>query len=169
VVVIETVARRVVFVLDVVGEGVCGANGVFTGDDGDGGGVVVAGVDALGNDGGDELENVGADGASDEVAGGDLLDHVGFVGLGVDGSVIRNGGFGVALGADLDDFVGFVLLQLLDDTVHHIAEDNFVTRVVQAGWGVSWNSNPVDGMLGRGARMTYNSATNPRPMLPAPK
>lgn len=78
-------------VLDVAGEGVGGSNGVLAGNDMQGSllvGAVCAAVDALCDDGGDELEDVGADGAGDDVGGADLLDQLLLVGPGVDGAVV---------------------------------------------------------------------------------
>ena len=86
------------------------------------------------------------------------------MGFRVDGPVICDDRLAVALGSYLDDLVGFRCLQLVDNAVHHIAEDDLVPRVVEAA-AVSTLNLP-----GRDADQdTYNSATNPLPMLPAPK
>ena len=102
-------------VLDVLGEGIRGANCVLAGDDVEGGEAGVAGVDALCDDGGDEAEDVGADGAGDYVCLGDLLDQVLLVGLGVDGAVVGDFVVGGAFGTDLDDLVGWGGVDLVDE------------------------------------------------------
>ena len=123
---------RGVVILDVAREGVCCADGVLTCDDGDGGCVVWSSVDTLGDDGGDELEDVGSDGAGHDVGSADLLDDVGLVCFRVDGSVVCDDGLAVALRSDLDDLVRLGVLQALDELVHHIAEDDFISGVVEA-------------------------------------
>jgi hypothetical protein len=55
-------------------------------------------------------------------------------------------------------------LQLVDNAVHHIAEDDLVPRVVEAAAVSALNLPGCDA-----DQDTYNSATNPLPMLPAPK
>lgn len=84
---LETLRVGVSGVLDEAGEGVGGSNGVLASNDVQGV-LVCAAVDALCDDGGDELEDVGADGAGDDVGGADLLDQVLLVGAGVDGAVV---------------------------------------------------------------------------------
>lgn len=84
---LETLRVGVAGVLDEAGEGVGGANGVLAGNDVQRV-LVGAAVDALCDDGGDELEDVGADGAGDDVGGADLLDQVLLVGARVDGAVV---------------------------------------------------------------------------------
>ena len=61
--------------LDEAAEGVCGADGVLAGDDGDWL-LLLAGVDAFGDGLRDEFEDVGPNGAGDYVRGGNLLDHL---------------------------------------------------------------------------------------------
>lgn len=84
---LETLRVGVSGVLDEAGESVGGSNCVLAGNDVQGV-LVCAAVDALCDDGGDELEDVGADGAGDDVGGADLLDQVLLVGAGVDGAVV---------------------------------------------------------------------------------
>ena len=104
-VVFETLGSSVLGVLDVLGEGVGGTDGVLTGNDMEGRLLSGATVDTLGDDGSDKAEDVGADGAGNDVCSADLLDQILLVGLGVDGAVVGDGVLGGALGADLDDLV----------------------------------------------------------------
>lgn len=131
VVVVEAFLGGVGGILDELGEGVGGANGVFAGNDGQGLEVVGALVDAAGNDGGDELEDAGADGAGDDVGLANLVDEVLLVGLGVDGAVICNGGLGSAVGADLDDLVRGGVVEGVDEGVGDVGKDDVVARVVE--------------------------------------
>ena len=62
-------------------------------------------LNALGDDGSDEPEIVGADGAGDDVSSGDLLNQFLLVRLGVDGAVIGDCVLGCALSANLGDLV----------------------------------------------------------------
>lgn len=94
VVVLETRLGGVL--LDELCEGVGGADGILAGNDVQGSLVVGAELDTLGDDWGDELEDAGTDGAGDDLGGADLLNQVGFVGLGVDGAVICDGVLGGA-------------------------------------------------------------------------
>jgi hypothetical protein len=88
-------ARRigVSSVLDMAGQGVGGTNGVLAGNDMQRSLVVCAAINALGDDRGNELEDVGADGAGDNVGSADLLDEVLFVSPGVDGTVVGDCAF----------------------------------------------------------------------------
>jgi hypothetical protein len=85
---LETGRIRVLGILDVAGQRVGGANGVLAGNDVQGRLVVGAAVDALCDDGSDELEDVGADGAGDDVGSADLLNEVFLVSPRVDGPVV---------------------------------------------------------------------------------
>jgi len=93
--------------------------------------VCRAGVDTLGDNGSDELEDVGADGASDNVGCADGLDEVLLVCSGVDGLVVCDCVLGGSLRADLDDLVGGGFVDEVDDGVVDIGEDNVVARVVE--------------------------------------
>ena len=141
VVALEAVGRGVFGVLDEAGEGVGGADGVLAGDDVQGA-PVGAGVDALRDDGSDELEDVGADGAGDHVGGADRLDDLGLVRARVDGGVVGDGVLRGALGADLDDLVRGRGVDLLDQRVHHVGEDDVIAGVVEeagneaTAWGM---------------------------------
>lgn len=88
-------------------------------------------INTLGNDGSDELENVRADSAGDNVGRGNLLDNITLVGLGIDGTVVGDGlGFFTLL-ADFGDLVGVGFLEGGDDVVRHIDEDDLVTGLVE--------------------------------------
>src|SRR5437016_2265990 len=78
VVVFQSVFRGVVGVLDMLGESVRCADGVFACDHGDRGGVVGPGIDSFCDDGSKEPEDVGADGAGYEICRRDLGDDVCF-------------------------------------------------------------------------------------------
>lgn len=88
-------------------------------------------VDALCNDGGDELEDAGADGAGDDVGGADLVNEVLLVRLGVDGAVVCNGVLGGAVDADLDDLVRGGRVDGVDEGVYDVGKDDVVARVVE--------------------------------------
>lgn len=111
--------------LDEAAEAVGGANHVLAGDNRDRV-VELTVLNTLGDDRGDELENVWPNGTGHSVGRGDLLDDVGFVVLAVDGPVVVDGEGGLALVADLGDFVAGGILESLDEVVHHIYEDDFV-------------------------------------------
>lgn len=131
VVVVDAVLGGVVGTLDELGERVGGANGVFAGNDGKGLEVRRAAVDALGDDGGDELEDAGPDGAGDDVGGADLVDELGLVRLGVDGAVVCNLGLGGALDADLDDAVRGGGVDGVNQGVGNVGKDDLIARVVE--------------------------------------
>ncbi len=131
VVVLDAVLGGVVGALDELGEGVGGANGVLAGNDGEGLEVRGAAVNALGDDGGDELEDAGADGAGDDVGGADLVDEVGLVRLGVDGAVVCNLGLGGALDADLDDAVRRGGVDGVNQGIGDVGKDDLVAGVVE--------------------------------------
>lgn len=91
--------------LDELGQGVCGIDGIFAGNDSDRFKVVGPLVDSLGDDGSDELEDVRADRASNYVGSCDLFNELIFVRPGVDGPIIGDDRFGCAVSADLNDLV----------------------------------------------------------------
>ena len=105
VVVLEALGSSVLGVLDEGGKCVGGIDGVLASNDVERALVLSTAVDTLGNDGGDKLEDVGADGASDNLSLADLLNQVLLVVLGVDGTVIRDDGLGCAFDSDLDDAI----------------------------------------------------------------
>ncbi|OZA00155.1 MAG: hypothetical protein B7X99_05195 [Rhizobiales bacterium 17-65-6] len=74
--VVETLGSRVAGVLDVHSKSVGGANGVLAGNDMQRRVIGGATVNALGDDRSDELEDVGTDGAGDDLGSADLLDQV---------------------------------------------------------------------------------------------
>lgn len=141
---LQTLGVGVAGILDVAGQRVRGADGVLASNNMKGSllRAVGAGVDALGNDGGDELEDVGADGAGDDVGGADLLDQIVLVGPGVDGAVVCDCVFRCALGADLDDSVRGCSVDLVDEVAVDIGEDDFIAGVVEeagnkaTAWGM---------------------------------
>lgn len=73
VVVLDARGVSVARVLDVFGESVGGTDGVLTGDDVEWRQVLGSSIDTLGDDGSDELENVGTNGAGDDVGLADLF------------------------------------------------------------------------------------------------
>lgn len=93
--------------------------------------IVGSQIDALGNDGGDELENIRSNRASDNVGSSDLLDELVQVGLGVDGTVVGNGVAGGTLSANLDNMVLGGRVDLVDQRVDDISKDNIIARVVK--------------------------------------
>lgn len=131
VVVLETRGVGVAGVLDVLSESVGSANSVLAGNDVQWRLVVGSAVDTLGDDGGDELEDIGANGASNNVGGTDLLNEVLLVRLGVDGAVVGDGVLGGAFGAHLDDLVRGSGVDQVDNGVVDIGEDDLVARVVE--------------------------------------
>lgn len=141
-VVLEAVGGCVFRSLDELGEGVRGADGVFAGNDGEGLERSITAVDALGDDGGDELEDAGADGAGDDVGGGNLVDQVGLVGLGVDGAVVCDFGLGGALDANLDDAIRGGGVDGVDEGIGDVGKDDVIARVMEeagdkaTAWGV---------------------------------
>ena len=123
-------AGRIGVVLDETVEGVGGANGVLAGNHGHWG-LGGTGINPLGDGGSDKLEDSGANGAGDDISGGDFVDNIVHVVLGVEGTVIGDGLGVLALSADLSDLVGVGLLESLDDVVHHINEDDFIASFVE--------------------------------------
>ena len=118
------------FVEDEAFQRVGSVDGVLARDDGDRV-VQFAVLNAPGDDGTDELENVWANGAGDEVSGGDLLDHFLLLVLGVDGPVIVDGEDALAVLANLDDLVGGLGLEGVNNAVQDIDKDDFISRVVE--------------------------------------
>lgn len=131
VVVVKTRGVGVAGVLDVPGQSVGGANGVLASDDVQGRLVVGSAVDALGDDRGDEAEDVGTDGAGDDIGGADLLDEVLLVGAGVDGTVVGDGVLRGTLGANLDDAVRGGFVDLVNQLAVDIGEDDIIAGVVE--------------------------------------
>jgi len=147
---LETVLGSVLRVLDEGGKCVGGTDGVLAGDDGNGLRSFRPLVDALGDHGGDELENVGTHGAGDSVGSGDLLDEIGLVSLGVDGAVICDDAFCGTLGSDLNDLVRRSGVNLVDQGVGNVSEDDFVSGVVKEAGDESTSdiaSTKVDSLL----------------------
>ena len=108
----------------------CGIDGVLAGDDGDGV-VERTGLDSLGDGLSDELEDVGADSAGDDVGASNLLNDLVHLVLGVDSTVVVDGELALAVVTNLGDSVCFGLLEGLDDAVHDVDEDDLVARVVK--------------------------------------
>lgn len=161
----EAVRASVPGVLDVLGEGVGGANGVFAGNDVQRVAIRTA-VDGLCEDGGNELENVGADGARGNVGSDELRNQVLLVRLGVDGAVVCDCSVRGALFANLDDLVRGRGVDPVDERVDDIGKDDFVARVVQEAGdeATAWRE--------KGLAMTCLSGGLEGvdvPMLPAPK
>lgn len=154
VVVIETLRSGILGILDEAGESVCGADGVLAGDDVDRGQVLGAAVDALGNDGGDEAQDVGANRACDDICCANLLDEFGFVGLGVDGAVVGDGVLGSALGSNLDHLVGRRAVDTVDKGVGDIRKDNLVATVMKEAGdkATAWERQSVSKSLWWGRR-----------------
>jgi len=123
-------AVRVCVVLDEAMQRVGCPNGVLTGNDSHRLGLLTS-INALGNHRGNELENVGSDGASDDVRSCYLLDHVALVLLGVDGAVVVDGLGGLTDLADLGDLIRRGVLESIDDVVHDIDEDDLEAGLVE--------------------------------------
>lgn len=79
VVILQAVGSSIARLLDVLSKGVGRANGVFAGNDRDGGQVVGSLVDTLGDDRGDEFQDIRTDRTRDNISSGNLLDQVGLV------------------------------------------------------------------------------------------
>jgi hypothetical protein len=125
--------------------------------------VKLAGLNALGDDWGNELEDVGSDGAGDSVGSGNLLDHLVLLVLAVDGTIVVDGEGALTVIADFSDGVRSVLLQGLDDRVHDIDEDNLIAGVVQElGYETT-------GMISAAVYVGEGQLKTNRPMLPPPK
>lgn len=122
--------RAIGVVLDVTMQGVSSTDGILTSNDGHGIGRS-ASIDSLGNDRGDEFEHIRAHGTSDNVGGGDLLDHITLMGLGVESTVVSDGLGDLTLLANLGDLVGGSVLQRGDDIVHDINEDHLVAGLME--------------------------------------
>ena len=123
-------AGGVSVVLDETVEGVGSANGILAGNNGNwclGG----AGVDALGDGRGDELEDSGANGAGNDIGSRDFVNNIVHMSLRIESTVIGDGLGVLAISADLGDVVGVGLLESLDNAVHHVDEDDFIARLVQ--------------------------------------
>lgn len=131
VVVLETRRLSVAGILDVLSESVCGTDGVLASDDMERSVVRRAGVDTLCDNGSDELEDVGADGAGDDLGCADGLDEVLLMCSGVDGLVVCDCVFGGSLRADLNDLVGGGFVDEVDDGVVDIGENDIVAGVVK--------------------------------------
>ena len=116
--------------LDEATESVSGTNGVLASDDSKWV-ALLASLNALRDGFGDELEDVGADGTSDNVSGGDLVDDFVHAVLGVQGTVVVDGELLLAVIANLGDFVARGLLESLNKIVHDIHEHDLETGVVQ--------------------------------------
>lgn len=127
---IKTAGLGVLGALDELGESVGGTNGVLASNDVERSRVLSA-VNTLGDDGSDEPEHAGTNGAGDDISGGNLLDEVLLVGLGVDSAVVCDGVLCGALGADLDHLVGLCGVDVVDERVNDIGEDDLIARVVQ--------------------------------------
>ena len=106
-------------------EGVGGHDGVLARDD-DGWVVLLAGVKALGDDWGDEFEDLWPDGACDDVGGADLLDDLAFVVFGVNGAEVVDRAATLSVRTDLGNGVFFDVLESLDQAVHHIDKYDFI-------------------------------------------
>lgn len=127
----ESLDTRVISVLlDVAVQSVGGTNSVLTSNHGHGLGLSTS-INTLGDDGGDELEHVGANGTGDDVCSRDLLDDITLVGLGVDGTVVGDGLGVLTLLTNLRDLVGGRVLKRVDDIVHDINDDNLITSIVE--------------------------------------
>jgi hypothetical protein len=88
-------------------------------------------IKTLGNDWSNELEDVGADCAGNGVCGGNLLDHIGFMGLAVDGLEVGDGGLFGAIIANLRDGVAGGTLKRVDDGINDINKDDLVASLVE--------------------------------------
>lgn len=118
--------------LDEATESVGGANGVLAGNDGERGHLLLlASLNALGDGLGDELENVWADSTGNDVSSGDLVDDLAHAVLGVEGAVVVDGEFLLAVVANLGNLVARGLLEGLDQVVHDIHENNLKAGVVE--------------------------------------
>ena len=92
--------------------------------------LLLAAVEALGDDGGDELEDFRADGAGDDVGGADFVDDLAFVVLRVDGAVVVDLERVFSVWADLGDGVFLGFLECLDKAIHHVDEDDLIVGLV---------------------------------------
>lgn len=101
----ETLGSSVLRVLDEGGKSVGGTDSILAGDDVKRSKIGRSLVDTLCNNRSDELENIGADGASDDVSLSNLVYKLCLVRLGVDGTVICDCVFRCAFDANLDDAV----------------------------------------------------------------
>ena len=111
-------------------QGVCGADGVLAGNDGERI-LKLAAFNTLGDDGSDELEDVGSDGTGHRVGGGNLLDDLWLLVFGVDCSVVVNVEDALTILANLGDLVAGLRLESVDDAVHDIDEDDFISGIVE--------------------------------------
>jgi len=111
-------------------EGICAANHVLTSNDSSRG-VLLATVETLRNDWSNELEDVGADSAGDDICCLNFSNSAGFILSAINGAVVVDGEFLCAVLADLSHGVGRSVLERLDERSHDIEEDDFVARVVQ--------------------------------------
>lgn len=107
-----------------------GIDGIFACDDGDWV-IQLAVLNGLGDNGCDELENIRADGASDDVGSGNLFDYLALLVLGIDGAVVVDGEDALTVLTNLDDLVGRLFLEGINDVVQNIDEDDFISGVVE--------------------------------------
>ena len=68
-------------------------------------------------------------GAAYQVCGGDLVDSIFLVGLGIDGPIIGNGFDFLAIASKFGNGVTLRVLELFNELVHDINEDNLQDRL----------------------------------------
>lgn len=124
----DTINRSIV--LNVAMKSVGGTDGILTSDHSYGLDTG-ASIDAFGNDRGDELEDVRANGAGHNIGSRDLLYNVLLVSLGVDGTVVGDGLRDLTLLADFGNLVGRGVVKGRDDIVHDVDEDNLVRSFME--------------------------------------
>ena len=106
-------------------ESIGGHDGVLAGDD-DGWVVLLACIQALGDDWGDKFEHPRSDRAGDDIGGADLLDNLAFAVFGVDGAEVVNRTGVLPFWTNLGDGVFFNVLESLNQAVHNVYKYDFI-------------------------------------------
>lgn len=86
---------------------------------------------AISNGLGDELEDIGANSAGDNVGVGNLLNDIVHVVFGVDGTVVGNGLALLSILTDFGDLVGLGGVNAVDQVVNNINKDDGITCLVK--------------------------------------
>lgn len=112
-------------------EGIGGVDGVLTSNDGHWTVVVTAGVNTLCDGWCNKLQDIRADRAGNDICVLDSLDKLWLVCFRIDGTIVADTGFFLAIRANLYDLIRLVGVEEIDNLVLDICEYNLVSGVVE--------------------------------------